>query len=232
VEEINFLPELVDEIELVEQDVGRMQCLMFAFNLIKYHLVLYKNFLGSLSAHRYQKKYPGLDWTGYFITPEAADNKRAYASAICRSEARYAELFRKCKGQYKEICKLNEYFPAAFDEEITESEFGGDFFRSYRKSTDIIYGTLKEYLKTNKVLKFYYFLCMSCIVHVFSELYESEELKRETFSAFLLEVTDSTSQKEDRISYQKVAHYLRNSPKPVLLKLAKKIIEDIMMMKK
>jgi hypothetical protein len=34
------------------------------------------------------------------------------------------------------------------------------------------------------------------------------------------------------VSYQKVAHYLRSSAKPVLLKLAKKIIEEIMMMKK
>jgi hypothetical protein len=178
------------------------------------------------------KKYAGLDWGAYFLTPESAETRRGMASGICRSEARYAELYKKCRGQYHQICKLNEHFGAAFDEEITESEFGGDFFRSYRKSTDIIYCTLKEYLKTNKVLKFYYFLCMTCIVHVFSDLHESEQLRKDTFSPFLSDIPDSNYQEDDRVSYQKVAHYLRNSPKPVLLKLAKKIIEDIMMMKK
>jgi hypothetical protein len=170
---MNFLPELVDEIELVEMEVGRMPCLMFAFNLIKYHIVLLRNFIGQLSANKYQKKYPGLDWSGYFLTPEAGENKRGYASTLYRSEARYGELYNKCKGQYKEICKLNEYFGPAFDEEILDTDFGGDFFRSYRKSTDIVYGTLKEYLKTNKVLKFYYFLTMTCIAHVFNDLNES-----------------------------------------------------------
>jgi len=32
---------------------------------------------------------------------------------------------------------------------------------------------LKEYLKTNKDLKFYYFLCMNCICHVFSDLVDN-----------------------------------------------------------
>jgi hypothetical protein len=135
-------------------------------------------------------------------------------------------------GQYQQICKLNEHFAAAFEEEITESEFSGDFFRSYRKSTDIIYCTLKEYLKSNKVLKFYYFLCMTCIAHVFSDLHDSETLRQETFGPFLSDIPDSNHQKDYKVSYQKVAHYMRNSSKPVLLRLAKKIIEDIMMMKK
>ena len=38
----------------------------------------------------------------------------------------------------------------SFDEEIIESEHNGEFFRSYRKSTDIVYSSLKEYLKTKK----------------------------------------------------------------------------------
>ena len=61
----------MDEIELVEKEVGRMPCLMFAFNLIKYHIILLRNFINSLSAAKYQKKYPGFDWASYFLTPEA-----------------------------------------------------------------------------------------------------------------------------------------------------------------
>jgi hypothetical protein len=68
---------------------------------------------------------------------------------------------------------------------------------------------------------------MTCICHVFSDLNESDELKRSTFSSFLLEVSESSSNLE-KISYQKIAQYLRNSQKHVLLKLAKKIIKDIM----
>jgi hypothetical protein len=89
-EEINFLPELVDEIELVEKEVGRMPCLMFAYNLIKYHIVLLRTFVNSLSATKYQKKYPGLDWTGYFLAPEAGESKRSYGTTLYRSEARYS----------------------------------------------------------------------------------------------------------------------------------------------
>jgi hypothetical protein len=54
---------------LVEEEIGRMQSLMFAFNLIKYHIVLYKNFLGSLTPQNFNKKYPGLAWGDYFATP-------------------------------------------------------------------------------------------------------------------------------------------------------------------
>lgn len=163
-----------------------MPSLLFSFNLIKYHIVLLSNFMGNLNHHYYSKKYPNLDWNAYFSTPEFASAKRSYATDFVRSNQRYKALFRKCKGQYRELCKLNEYFGPAFDEQIVETQFGGDFFRSYRKSTDIVYVTLKDYLKTNKVLKFYYFLCVTCIVHVFNDLYESEELKRDIFSAFLL----------------------------------------------
>ncbi len=123
------------------------------------------------------------------------------------------------------MCKMNDSFGNAFDEELVETEFSGEFFRSYRKSTDIIYSTLKEYLKIpeNKILKFYYFLCMTCICHVFSDLYESEDLKNKMFGPFLEEVAEKSVSK-DQISYQKLAHYLRNSSKQVLLKLAKRII--------
>jgi hypothetical protein len=79
----------VDEIQLVEREVGLMPSLMFAFNLVKYHIVLFKNFIGALTAHNYHKKYPGLDWGGYFLTPEFVASKRDYAKSIYRSEARY-----------------------------------------------------------------------------------------------------------------------------------------------
>lgn len=62
-----------------------MPSLMFAFNLIKYHIVLFKNFIGNLSAQKFGKKYPGHEWAEYFATPEFAETKRSYALDIHRS---------------------------------------------------------------------------------------------------------------------------------------------------
>ncbi len=54
-EEIAFLYEMVEEIEAVEKNIGLMQTLMFAFNLIKYNIVLSNKFISNLTPNLQQE---------------------------------------------------------------------------------------------------------------------------------------------------------------------------------
>jgi hypothetical protein len=139
------------------------------------------------------------------------------------------DLYKKCKLKFKFLCILSEYFGKAFnqkDVEITEVDFDDNFFGSYRKSTYEIYKGLKTALNANENHRLYYFICMICICHVFSDLYKSKELKLETYSAFLPAILDPVITK--KISYQTLTCHLRNSPNQVLVNLVKKIIDGIM----
>ena len=87
-----------------------------------------------------------------------------------------------------------------------------------------MYSSLKEYLKTNKVKVFYYYLCVVCICHVFSDFYENPELKRKIFETYLQQETEQT----EIFSYERFMYYLKNSEKEVILRLAKRVIEECM----
>jgi hypothetical protein len=144
---------------------------MLAFNLTKYQVILAKHHFLALTADNYNKKYPGLDWERYFLTPDFAENKLSYTNAIISSEARLSKFYKECRDHLKDVCQLNPSFGSAFSKEITEVGLIGDFYRSYRKSTNIVYGILKESLKGSKDLKMEYFLCLTCIAHVFNLLH-------------------------------------------------------------
>jgi hypothetical protein len=75
-EEITFLYEMVEEIEAVEKNIGLMQTLMFAFNLIKYNIVLSNKFISNLAHQTYNKRYKGLKWTNFFAEDEFRELKK------------------------------------------------------------------------------------------------------------------------------------------------------------
>lgn len=87
-----------------------------------------------------------------------------------------------------------------------------------------MYSTLKQFLKTNKILKFYYYLCVVCICHIFNDFYENQKLKEDIFDVYLQKETEQTG----IFSYERFMHYLKTSEKETLLRLAKKIIEECM----
>jgi hypothetical protein len=68
VEEICFPFEMADEMQEVESEICPMQFLMLKFNLIKYHIVIHRNFFNTLIAEYYLQKYPGLAWAEFFAT--------------------------------------------------------------------------------------------------------------------------------------------------------------------
>ena len=76
IEEINFLYEMVGEIEAVERTIGLMQTLMFAFNLIKYNIVLSNRFISNLTHQAYSKRYKGLKWAIFFSEDEFRELKK------------------------------------------------------------------------------------------------------------------------------------------------------------
>lgn len=55
-----------------------------------------------------------------------------------------------------------------------------------------MYSTLIEYLKKNKILTFYFYLCVVCICHVFNDFYFQPKLKERIFSSYLMEEREKT----------------------------------------
>lgn len=49
-EEINFLSEVADNVHQVEKNIGQLECLMFAYSLTKYHIILLQRFARELKA--------------------------------------------------------------------------------------------------------------------------------------------------------------------------------------
>lgn len=167
----------MEEIEVVEDDLGAVPCLMLAFNLLRYHIMLLQNFLAQLNAQTYQARHPTLKWNTFFSSPEFLTKKKTYASKQAHAEHRLQELFKKCSFRAQEIGEINPHFRACLSSHVEEESFEGDFFKSYRCSTNYFYTTLKSYLKTHKVLKFYYYLTETIICHVFNEFLVDPQLR-------------------------------------------------------
>jgi hypothetical protein len=166
---------MVEKIGMVEQNIGVAKSLMFAYNLKKYYLILLGKFLAKLTVDNYQKKYKGKQWKLFFATPEFIIKKKEAVIKLTKARMQFEEVYVKCKCKLDEIKKLNEYFVSALSAEVEEDqEFDDNFFRSYRKSTDILYITLKGFLKDNKITEFYFYLCITCICHMFSDFYVSQ----------------------------------------------------------
>lgn len=138
---------------------------------------------------------------------------------------RFSDLFSKCSLNLVEINQLNPYFQVAFADIIEEDDdFSDQFYRSYRKSTDVMYTSLLEQVKSNKQKVFYYYLCVVCICHVFNDFYAQPELKESIFSVYLQVEKEHT----EIFSYERFLYYLKNCEKETLLKLAKRIIDECM----
>lgn len=83
-----------------------------------------------------------------------------------------------------------------------------------------MYIALRDFLQTNKLLKFYYYLCAVCICHVFNDFHNNPNLKNNIFSIYVAQ------EKSPGIifSYEKLAYFLENGGKELNIKIAKKII--------
>lgn len=97
---------------------------MFAFNLIKYEVILLKKYLEQLNAPNYNKKYKTLklDWPGMFTTQEFRLHQVNVANELSKMQMLFNDLYTKCKMDLEEISKLNEYFSARFSSTIEEGE--------------------------------------------------------------------------------------------------------------
>lgn len=84
VEEIGFLWNMVEELQIVEKQIGSNKSLIFAFNLVKYYIILLKQHLRGLTTANYSKKHKALklDWHAMFATPEFLIHKKNTAQKI------------------------------------------------------------------------------------------------------------------------------------------------------
>jgi hypothetical protein len=63
-------------------DLGYIQSLMFAYNLVKYYILLFRKFINNLSPNIYYKKKNSLNWNEYFNSEEFKKTKKEYAHSF------------------------------------------------------------------------------------------------------------------------------------------------------
>ena len=51
----------MEEVEVVEKEVGAVPCIMLAYSLLKYHIILFHKFLNRLNEQHYSVKYKNKD---------------------------------------------------------------------------------------------------------------------------------------------------------------------------
>lgn len=89
---------MVEELNMVEKEIGSTKSLMFAYNLIKYHIILLKRYLNQLTSSHYNKKYSHLklEWTRYFHLPEFNNHKIETAQKLSKAEMTFLPIYQKC----------------------------------------------------------------------------------------------------------------------------------------
>lgn len=90
-EEISFLINMVDEINVVEDDIGQTKSLMFAYNVVKYYIILLNRYLAQLKPNGYDKKYKHLklEWHSFFSTPELRNHQKDVALRIKKAQMKF-----------------------------------------------------------------------------------------------------------------------------------------------
>jgi uncharacterized protein YdcH (DUF465 family) len=100
---------------------------MLAYNLLKYYIVLLKNFKDSLNKNELNLMYPGLKWSDFVCTREFKDLIKEVNEDLSQNELKFANLYDQCESFMKEINEINPKFKAAFHQEVEEKSFEGNF---------------------------------------------------------------------------------------------------------
>jgi len=151
---------------------------MIAYNLLKYYVVLLRNFREGLNKNDLNARYPNLQWNEYTTTKEFKDLIKEVDEDRAQNEMKLSNLHSDCEGYLKEIDEINSKFSLAFNQDLQETNFEGTFKESYRKSTIYVFGVLREALKSKsskKGNKLNYILSLLVISHAFNNIFADLE---------------------------------------------------------
>jgi hypothetical protein len=94
---IDFLKENVDLFLKLEHMFARHEVLMLSFNLLKYYIVLLRQFREELTETNLQKLYPNYKWPGYVsTTKEFKELLQEVDDDLSQSLIKFGMLFDEC----------------------------------------------------------------------------------------------------------------------------------------
>ena len=85
------------------------------FNLVKYYVVLLREFIENLTPEKLSLLYPNLAWTDFCKTNEFKDIKKEAEDDRTKYEHMFDELYGQCSYCLKEIEEINSKFQGAYD---------------------------------------------------------------------------------------------------------------------
>lgn len=96
---------------------------MLAYNLLKYYIVLLRNFRQFMCSQALKDKHPQLNWDDFWKTKEFKEICKETEEDLVKYETKFDSLYDQCEGIIARIEAVNPKFIAAYHREITESGF-------------------------------------------------------------------------------------------------------------
>ena len=84
-EQVELLQQIVREMEAIEDKVGTVPCLVLAYNLQKYQIILFKKLLSQQKTSFYVSKYPRYQWASFFESEEYQTLRKEQELKMLRS---------------------------------------------------------------------------------------------------------------------------------------------------
>lgn len=89
------------------------------FNLIKYYVILLREFIENLNPVKLNAMYANMAWNDFCKTNEFKDIRKEAEDDKAKYEHMFDELYGQCSFCLKEIDVINSKFQGAYDKEIT-----------------------------------------------------------------------------------------------------------------
>lgn len=223
-DEIDFLRDNSEEFLEVGEILDTRSKLMLSYNLMKYYLVLLREFKEGLNKDFLPQRYPGKKWVEYLATKQFKELWGEVNDDLSQYEIKFNNLHNQCEAYIKEIDEINPKFKTAFTEEIHEKGFEGPFKESYRKSTIYVFGVLREVLKNKanrKGNKLNYTLSMLVISHAFNNIFSDFE----NLGVIFKEYFEEKKKPVEKIDFSELREWMGKSKEGVLNAIAKSIIK-------
>lgn len=123
------------------------EILMLRYCLMKYYIMLLRDFSDSLRPEILEKKKPNLKWKDYCKDNQFKKLRKVYENLLHEAELKITQIYDTCHHRINDIRKINPPFSSILESEVSTAEFAGSFKEAYRASTGLAYSKLREVFK-------------------------------------------------------------------------------------
>jgi hypothetical protein len=141
---------------------------------------------------------------------------------LAEGQLKFSSLHDQCEVVIDDICVINEKFKSAFNRDIPETKFDGEFKRSYRKSTIYIYNVLANIIKarTEKGNKVAYIFALVVITHAFNNIFSDTENLRKILREYL----EEKKQGAEKLNFSELREWMSKSSQRTLNNIVSAIV--------